>query len=409
MRSEKTASVGDSPLWVRLFPIVLILSVDYIGFNMMLPMIPFYAKKYGADTVTIGLLFSIYAVCQLIASPILGSLSDRYGRKRVLLLSQLGTLASFILMFFADSLAPLFLARALDGLTGGNVSLALAHMVDVSKPHEKTTALGQQILANGVGLLLGAALAGSVFAVDTRYPALIAAGFSLLSILTTIFLLKDQSKPKASSVNPAAESPGKLAIVSRKTAPFIVCLACYHLIWGLYYTGIGVFCAQRFASEFGAAQSGFLYSYMGIYVIAFPVLLLPFLVRRLSDKKIVRLTFATTAASLALLSLVPSWLHVLAIVPLIHFGTIPLRPAMVSLFSSSVDKGRQGLALGLNQSLVALGAIIGPLIGGAILKTGESVWWPMVPSALALVGLVISLVHLREKPQLSPIPQDSSP
>jgi len=382
----------ETKLWIRLLPIVAILGVDYVGVNMMLPMLPFYAKRFGADAFTVGLLFSTYSLCQIVASPILGSLSDRFGRKRILLLSQVGTLLSFVVMYYAGSLEVLFMARALDGLTGGNVSLAMAYMVDVTKPHERTTALGQQILANGVGLLVGGAIASKLVGPQVRLAVVLAAAFSAVSILCTYVFLKDTKR----GAKPSAQGSGlkKAAIISRKTAPAIACLACYHLMWGIYLSGIGIFSAHRFVG-FGAKEAGYLYAYMGIFVIALPVLYLPFLVKRLGELKIVFFTFALAAVAFFVMSQIPSWIYLVAVIPMVHFGTIPLRPALVSIFTSFVDKSQHGLALGFNQSLIAAGQIAGPVIGTYAINTGHTGAWPLMPSFLLLVGLSVSFLFIR--------------
>lgn len=381
----------ETKLWVRLLPVVLILGVDYMGANMMLPMLPFYAGRFGADPFTVGLLFATYPLCQLVASPVLGWLSDRYGRKRILLLSQAGTLASFIIMYHAGSLEVLFLARALDGLTGGNVALAMAYMVDITKPHERTTAFGQQILANGLGLLVGGAIAANFVGSDMRLAVVFAAMFSTASIAATYVFLRNIPGRKPA---PAGADARKAAVISRKTAPAIACLICYHLMWGIYLSGIGIFCPHRFTG-FGGRETGILYSYMGIFVILLPVLVLPILVRRLGELKIVYCTFALASTAFFLMSLIPDWRYLVVVIPMVHFGTIPLRPALVSIFTSSVDKSRQGLALGFNQSLISAGQILGPIVGGYAINSSYIGAWPLMPSGLLLVGLAISLTFLR--------------
>ncbi len=389
---EPQAPPAETRLAIRLLPIVLILGVDYMGANIMLPMLPFYAGQFGADAFTVGLLFATYPLCQLVASPILGLLSDRYGRKRILLLSQVGTLASFILMYRAQSLEVLFLARALDGVTGGNVALAMAYMVDVTKPHERTTAFGQQILANGIGLLVGGAIAANLVGSDMRLAVIFAAAFSLASITATWFFLRNIDPAKRA----AGAGEGKAAVLSRKTAPAITCLVCYHLMWGIYLSGIGLFAPHRFEG-FGAAETGLLYAYMGIFVILLPIFVLPLLVKRLGELKIVLYASTLAASAFFLMFLIPDWRYLALVIPMVHFGTIPLRPALVSIFTSSVDKSRQGLALGFNQSLISAGQILGPILGGTAINSSYVRGWPLMPSALLLVCLVIGLLFVRGK------------
>src|SRR5215469_175735 len=143
-----------------LLPIFLIVAVDVLGLTIMIPLLPFYAEKLGASALEVGLLISAYAVCQLFAGPMLGKLSDRTGRKPLLLVSQAGTFIGFIITAFAPNLSVLVLARCIDGATAGNLSLAQAYISDISKPEERSKSFGVIGVAFGLGFLIGPAISG---------------------------------------------------------------------------------------------------------------------------------------------------------------------------------------------------------------------------------------------------------
>ncbi|MGY3693286.1 MFS family permease [Bradyrhizobium sp. USDA 3240] len=149
---------GDSSL--ALVPTFIVVAVDATGLGIILPLLPFYSQRLGATPFVIGALISVYALCQLIAGPIVGVLSDRYGRRKVLVVSQVGTCVGFVLLAIAGNLTLVFLARIIDGLTSGNISVAHAYAAEHSPPQARKPALGMTSGAIGTGLLVGPALSG---------------------------------------------------------------------------------------------------------------------------------------------------------------------------------------------------------------------------------------------------------
>ena len=163
--------------------------MDVLGLTLMIPLLPFYAERMGASPAQVGWLIGIYAACQLVSGPILGRLSDRMGRKPLLIVSQAGTCIGFLITAFAPSLSILFLARAIDGATAGNLSLAQAYISDVTAPEERTKSFGIIGIAFAMGFLIGPAISGILAQYDYRYPVFGAAALSFLSIVTTWILL----------------------------------------------------------------------------------------------------------------------------------------------------------------------------------------------------------------------------
>src|ERR1041385_6008649 len=172
-----------------LFSIFLIVLVDVMGLTIILPLLPFYAESLGAAPAVVGLIVSTYAFCQLIAGPPLGRLSDRVGRRPVLLVSQMGTFAGFLIVAGANALWMVFLARIIDGLTAGNLTVAQAYISDVTEPEKRAKSFGIIGIAFGVGFLFGPAVSGYLAQFSNTYPILLAAGLSFTSIICTYFLL----------------------------------------------------------------------------------------------------------------------------------------------------------------------------------------------------------------------------
>ncbi|MCA9904960.1 MAG: MFS transporter, partial [Anaerolineae bacterium] len=178
----------------RVLPIFVIVLIDLLGLTVIIPLLPLYAVSFGADPFTVGLLGSTYPLMQLIGGPVLGGLSDRYGRKPVLIVSQIGTLIGFIVLAVSNSLALIFLSRIIDGISGANIVAAQAAVTDSTTEKTRTQGLGLIGAAFGLGFVLGPAISGIALTLsgnDYRVPALIAAAFSLVSILLTAFWFKE--------------------------------------------------------------------------------------------------------------------------------------------------------------------------------------------------------------------------
>src|SRR6201982_3240050 len=174
-----------------LFIIFLTIFVNLIGFGIIIPLLPFYAQTFGASPFVIGLLFAAFSICQLIAAPALGDLSDRYGRRPVLIFSLAGTVVSFLMLAVAHNITMLFLARIVDGLSGGNISTARAYVADVTEPKDRARAYGLIGAAFGLGFICGPALSGVLAGIDLRAPIWAAAAITLVATFMAWFWLPE--------------------------------------------------------------------------------------------------------------------------------------------------------------------------------------------------------------------------
>ncbi len=166
-----------------LFSILLVVFIDLLGFSLILPLLPYYAETFNASKFVTGLLIAVYALMQLIGAPILGRLSDRYGRRPILLISVFGTFIGFMLFGFATTLWMLFAARMLDGLTGGNLSVAQAYISDVTDAKNRAKGLGLIGAAFGIGFIIGPVTGGILSQYGYNVPAFVAAGLSLINFI----------------------------------------------------------------------------------------------------------------------------------------------------------------------------------------------------------------------------------
>lgn len=198
-----------------LLPIFLIVLVDVLGFTIVIPLLAFYAEKFGASPLVATTLVSVYAVCSLISTPIIGNLSDRFGRRRLLLISQAGTCLGFLMLAWSNALWMVFLGRIIDGATAGNLSIAQAYISDHTKPENRAKAFGVIGVAFGVGFMFGPALGGLLGKYGLHVPFLVAAGLSLLSITATATLLKNEIP----GADPVAAAPPDQPAVAEAAPP----------------------------------------------------------------------------------------------------------------------------------------------------------------------------------------------
>jgi DHA1 family tetracycline resistance protein-like MFS transporter len=191
---------------VRLLPILGITFIDIVGFSILIPLMPYYVKHFGAPDVVVGLLFSTFAVCQLIAGPIWGNVSDRIGRKAVLMISQVGATIGWAMLAFANTIPLVFLARIVEGISGGNISVTQAYVADLVEPKQRARAFAYVGAAFSAGLVLGPVAGGWLFAhFGYTAPFLAAAGLQLVTLIVTFVALPEsRTAPKEDEVKPTA-------------------------------------------------------------------------------------------------------------------------------------------------------------------------------------------------------------
>src|SRR6476661_8455280 len=255
--------------------------VNLVGFGIIVPLLPFYAETFGASPVVIGLLFAVFSLCQLIASPALGDLSDRYGRRPVLIFSLAGTVVSFVMLAMAHSVAMLFAARIVDGLSGGNISTARAYVADITAPEDRARAYGLIGAAFGLGFIFGPALSGVLARVSYTAPIWAAAGITLVATLMAwVWLPETVHRTQAGTGNPFRYLPELLnrPLVRRVlTIDFV-----YWTSFAIFQTTFALFTARRFG--FDASHTGYLFAGFGVLGAVIQGGFIRPIVRRAGDK-----------------------------------------------------------------------------------------------------------------------------
>ena len=378
-----------------LLPIFLIVAVDVLGLTIMIPLLPFYAEKLGASALEVGLLISAYAVCQLFSGPILGKLSDRTGRKPLLLVSQAGTFVGFIITAFAPNLGILVLARCIDGATAGNLSLAQAYISDISKPEERSKSFGVIGVAFGLGFLIGPAISGFLASYDYRYPIFAAAALSAGSITATYFLLPS-AKPtwkRGSNKRGLFDWAAYSRYFSQPyLAPRLYEFLAFAFSFAMFTTGLPLFCQRRLTwngGEFGATQVGYTWALAGLIGIVLQGWALGKLVKRFGESPLNKIGFAGYTVGYAILAFCHSISFLGVAIVVLSIGGL-VRPTLTSMITQASRPEEQGVVLGLTQSLTSVSQIAGPALTGFLIQRDEVTGWGLTVSAVALIGLLLA-------------------
>jgi multidrug resistance protein len=385
-----------------LLPIFLIVLVDIFAFTLVIPLLAIYAEHFGATPLEATLLVSIYAVCQLVSGPLLGRISDRIGRKPLLLLSQAGTFVGLLVMASAGSLWVLYLARIIDGATAGNLSLAQAYISDNTTPENRAKSFGLIGIAFGLGFFLGPSVTGYLAQYGLRAPIYAAAALSLTSIVCTAALLPHQQP--ARRAEPASDSgPGgrRLALLEwRAYAPFfsrpvLAGLLAQMFLFGFAFTtftsGFALFAERTFRwndHPFTPREIGYLFAYAGFLGIILQGGLIGRLVKRFGEPVLVAAGFTAMGAAYLLLGLIHDIGPLIAVATLASFGQGVLRPTLTSLITQNADRSEQGVVLGLNQSLMSIAQVLAPPIGGLLIGSGLLSEWAFIAALAAGLGML---------------------
>jgi MFS family permease len=385
-----------------LLPIFLIVVVDILGMTLILPLLPFYAEEFGASPRQVGLLIATYAACQLVSGPLLGQLADRMGRKPLLLVSQIGTMLGFFVLGSATTLWVVFVSRAIDGITAGNLSLAQAYVSDVTTRENRAKAFGVIGISFGIGFLIGPAISGYLSQFGHRYPIYAAQGLSALSILATALLLP-KAVPQPSD---GADGPGgrRLALLSwgryreyftrPELASLLYQFFAFAFAFAAFTSGFALFAERRLTWEgqpFGAKHVGYVFAYAGFLGILLQGGFIGRLVKRFGEARLARAGFAAMATSYGLLGLVRNVPELLASATIGSFGQGALRPALTAQVTHNSRRDEQGMVLGITQSLMSVAQITAPPLTGFLIGHQLLFAWGLMAGFAAAVGLLLNL------------------
>lgn len=354
--------------------IFLTIFIDLVGFGIVIPVLPLYAEgtQFNATPREIGFLLASYSAMQLIFSPILGGLSDKYGRKPILFFSLIGTSIGFLITGLAGSLLMLFVGRILDGITGGNISTAQAYIADITKPEERAKGMGLVGAAFGLGFVFGPFIGGVLSQFGTGVPFFFAAGLSFVDAVAVLFLLPETVTKDHPARHSAAENIiSRMSQALKKQQLSVLLLINFLLItaFSIMTATFALFTEYRFGYD--AAHNGYLFAYIGVISVVIQGGLFGKLAKLFGETKLlISGALILTVSLIALPLTAPKTGGLTGLLINLFFtslGNSLIVPSITSLASKSVGAAEQGVALGATQSSASLARAVGPIIGGLLL------------------------------------------
>jgi DHA1 family tetracycline resistance protein-like MFS transporter len=420
----------------KALPIFVIVLIDLLGLTVIIPLLPLYAASYGAAPWLIGVLGATYPVMQFIGAPVLGRLSDRYGRRPILLVSQLGTFIGFLVLGAAHSLLGLFLSRIIDGLSGANISTAQAAISDITTDKTRTQGLGLIGAAFGLGFVAGPIITFAALHFsgnDYRVPAFVAAGFSLLSILLTWFWLPETRQAGVTGSAPVKSPFSMQAMLQAVSHPqvglLLVLIFAQQIAFGGFEQMLALFTLSNLGMN--ASANAVIFVFVGILVVLVQGGFIGPWSRRLGDRRLILIGLVLLAAGLVLTALTPAqpmpgysrpalaqemqagggggtpggtashglavdlpddqhngWMGIAwilaAMIPA-SVGSALLHPSINSLITRRVTRDEIGGILGVSAGFLSLANALAPLLAGAIFQA----FGPRAPFMLGGVMLAL--------------------
>ncbi|HEX6044677.1 MAG TPA: MFS transporter [Pyrinomonadaceae bacterium] len=361
-------------------PLIVILTtvfIDLVGFGIVIPVLPFYAEgtAFNATPRTVGLLFASYSIMQLIFSPVLGRLSDKYGRRPVLLISIVGTGIGFLILGFAKTLPMLFAGRILDGITGGNISTAQAYIADITTKENRAMGMGLIGAAFGVGFIFGPAIGGILSRWGIHVPFMFAAALCFANAILLYFRLPETVKKDRPVEHSATTGRGFGQLLSSLRQPRLAfVLTIYFLFivaFSIMTSSFSLYTMFRFGYD--AQHTGYLFAYVGVIAVIIQGGLIGRLVKRFGEIPLVIVGAFCFAISLFAVPFVGPAAGGLAGLLIgggvFSIGNSLATPALTTLASKSAGPDQYGTILGVTQSVASLARAVGPSLAALLIAS----------------------------------------
>jgi DHA1 family tetracycline resistance protein-like MFS transporter len=345
--------------------------IDLIGWGIVLPILPLYAEDFTRSATTIGLLVASFSVMQLLFAPVWGRVSDRYGRKPVLVVSLAGTAVGSLIMGLAPSLAVLFLGRIIDGISGGSISAAQAAVADLAAPEQRARLMGLLGAAFGIGFVAGPALGGLAALGGDHVPFLVAAALAATNAVVAQRRLPETHPSFSGIAVPASPPPaprdGQGDEEQRAMLRRLVVLVFIALTGFTAFEGTFALLGQR-RFGLGLAGTGVVFTFVGLAIALFQGGLVHTVVTRVGEVVAVRIGLVSSVVGFAVLATAETWPTLVVALVLVTFGQGMLTPALTALVAGWAPRERRGATLGVQQAASALARVVGPIIGGLVFQ-----------------------------------------
>ncbi len=387
-------------------PLLLILAyvfIDLLGYSLILPLLPYYVTTFGATYAVVGFLSTSNAVAQFIATPFIGRLSDRYGRRPLLIFCIAGTFISFLLLGFARSVPMLFISRVADGLFGGNIALARAYITDITDEKNRARGLGLIGAVFGLGFIIGPAMGGFLSRWGYAVPAFVAAGLSLLNLIAvSLWLPESLSEARRAEIREQERPPitlGAMLTALRRpcAGPLLHVQLMYAVAFTLFQSNFALFALAKLRLD--AQTTSFVLTYVGLLVVLVQGAAIGFIVARLRERQLIFLGSVVLGVMLVLWSFSPSLVWLLLVLAPLALASGVLNTIITSQLTKVVARNETGGILGLGASFQSLAQIIAPGLGGLLIQ-GAGPWTVGVLAGVIMIWTAVFVYrHILSQPE----------
>ena len=376
--------------------------IDIIGYSILIPYLPQFSAEYGASILQVGLLLSTNSFFSLFGNIIWGSLSDKFGRKPILLICQMGTMAGFIMLAFSRSLTMLFLSRIVDGVFGGNYPIAKAVVGDVVPAKDRSREMSNIGMAWTIGNMIGPGIGSLLAKFGMMGPGLLGAGLSLGTILVTIFVFKE-SNPL---INGEATKAEIVALTKRRAISFsllreydprllLSIVLTNNISFYIFITTVSIFAAERFGLN--TAQIGWMVTSMGFVKLMVRIFIFSPLLKKFGDVKTALIGFSVFIGAYIWLTLLTHLWEYMIVFVLVGFATACTLPVMTARLSRSVGKEKQGEIMGLNTAVDNVSQIIGPTAGSIFISMPAPFIYGLSMAGFSVLTVILSALPLKNE------------
>lgn len=380
----------------RILPILGVTFIDILGFSILLPILPYFVKSFGASDVVVGFLFSTFAACQFLSGPIWGNVSDRIGRKSVLIVSQVGAIIGWLMLAFAHNILTVFIARIIEGTSGGNISITQAYVADLVEPAERGKAFTYVGAAFSAGIVFGPVLGGVLL---DRYgfsaPFLAAAALQLLTLIVTIVMLPESRSRDITQVATIRQIARSLA--DPRLSPILLQLWAVSLA---LYAWFGVYALLlQSALHFSASQTSFFFAGFGVVGVILQLGLAQRLIDAVGDRRSSNIGIIALLGAFLWVPFIHSILTIMPTFLLFSIAMALARPGLQSRLTAEAPENQRGTILGVSSALDNLsGLTMPPLSTGLLGRYGPS-WAGVVSAFFAFIALLMGLAMQKRESQ----------
>lgn len=348
--------------------------IDLVGFGIVIPLLPFFGEHFQASPDVVTLLLATYSITQLISAPVLGRLSDKYGRRPILLFSLLGSIITYVWLGFAETLMMLFIARAFNGFMAGNIATAFAYIADITTPENRAKGMGVIGAAFGLGFIAGPAIGGILAGPDAanpnfQLPALTAAALSAFAFILAIVKLKEslseEARAKIAKMPPRKHWQSFLETLMRPRLGLLIALSflCTFVFAGMETT-FAMWTRREF--DWGPEQNGYLFAFLGIVSALIQGGLIGRLSKKFGEGKLVMVGSLLLGVGIGLIPFSETLTLLLVATTILAIGFALSTPSLNSLISFEAGETERGGVMGASRSAATLARVLGPILAGVL-------------------------------------------